>query len=137
MLQSVVLRPNSPAFSYVNLRAYGGFASDGKEACNEFPCNEFPFLPTHINLVTTSLLMISLSSLPAVQTPTLNSSYERAYLYRNLDPLSTKTSHPYPFLSFSSTWSSFHFISFHHHFLSPYTLSPYILSLLSHCLALI
>ena len=81
------------------------------------------FLPTHINLVTTSLLMISLSSLPAVQTPTLSSSYERAYLYRNLDPLSMKTSHPYPFLYFSSTRSSFHFNSFHLHFLSPYILS--------------
>ena len=81
------------------------------------------FLPTHINLVTTSLLIISLSSLPVVQTQSLSSSYERAYLYRNLDPLSMKTSHPYPFLYFSSTQSFFHFISFHLYFLSPYILS--------------
>ena len=104
-----------------------GLLIDGKETCNEFLFRAF--LLTHINLFTTSLLTISLSFLRVVRTPTLSFSFERAYWYRNSDSLSTKTSHPYPFLYFSSTRSSFHFISFHLHFLSPYILSPYILSL--------
>ena len=60
------------------------------------------FFPTHNNFFTTSVPMILPLSLLVVQTPTL-SSFERAYWYQNLDPLSTTTSHPYPFLYFSLT----------------------------------
>ena len=61
---------------------------------------------------------------------------ERAYLYRNLDPLSTKTSHPYPFLYFSFTrppfHCAFHFILFYLYFLVTLHLVTLILLFSSH-----
>ena len=104
MLQSVVFWPNSPAFSYANLRAHRGFAFDGKGTCNVF-------LSSVLARSHQSLHHISPDNFTIISSCRSNSNFEllreRVYWYRNLDPLSTKTSHPYPFLYFSFTQPSF------------------------------
>ena len=118
MLQSVVFRPNAPAFSYPNLRAHRGFAFDEKETSNEFPFKRSS--QSH-----QSLHHISPNDFTIISSCRSNSNFqflrERAYWYGNIDPLSTKTYLPYRFLYFGFTRPPFHcafdFILFYLYFL--------------------